>query len=122
MLDAVLAYGCPHGSLCQELEKLGPDAPLAKAAARLMEVYISWVEAQFRALGAGPRARDRAIDLVASFQGAMLLGHTFRSATLLEQALRRLERGLGGPVAGGGSGRTTTGASASPRPASRRKR
>src|ERR1700761_4245558 len=48
-MDAILAYGCPHGSLCQELEKLGPGSPLAKAGARLMEVYVSWGEAQFRA-------------------------------------------------------------------------
>jgi AcrR family transcriptional regulator len=27
----VIQFGCPHGSLCQELEKLVADAPLAKA-------------------------------------------------------------------------------------------
>jgi TetR/AcrR family transcriptional repressor of nem operon len=97
MMDAVLAYGCPHGSLCQEIEKLGPGSPLAQAGARLMELYVVWVEAQFRTLGAGARARDRAIDLMASLQGAMLLGHTFRSADLLDQSLRRLERGLDRP-------------------------
>src|SRR5579862_8927716 len=25
----LVRFGCPHGSLCQELEKLGPNAPLA---------------------------------------------------------------------------------------------
>jgi TetR/AcrR family transcriptional repressor of nem operon len=93
-LDAILAYGCPHGSLCQELEKLGPGSPLAKAAERLMALYLSWTESQLRALGLGPRARSHAIDLIASLQGAMLLGHTFRSRTLLEQTLRRLQHGL----------------------------
>jgi AcrR family transcriptional regulator len=28
--DVVIRFGCPYGSLCQELEKLGRDAPLAK--------------------------------------------------------------------------------------------
>src|SRR5271170_269860 len=68
--DSVIQFGCPHGSLCQELEKLGPDAPLAKAGARLLGVYIEWVEEQFRALGFGRReARALAADLVAAVQG-----------------------------------------------------
>lgn len=121
-MDAVLAYGCPHGSLCQELEKLGPGSPLAKAGARLMEIYVSWAEAQFHALGAGARARDRAIDLVASLQGAMLLGHTFRSPALLEQSLRRLERGLDRPAAGPASDHPKTTASTQPRRTARKKR
>ena len=120
-MDAVLAYGCPHGSLCQELEKLGPGSPLAQAGARLMEIYVGWAEAQFRALGAGARARDRAIDLVASLQGAMLLGHTFRSPTLLEQSLRRLERGVDRAAAGVGSDSPKMKASASPGRTVRRK-
>jgi AcrR family transcriptional regulator len=101
-IDTVLAYGCPHGSLCQELEKLGPTSPLAQAGARLMEVYVGWAEAQFAALGAGPSARDHALDLVASLQGAMLLANTFRSPTTFERSLQRLERSLENfePVAG----------------------
>src|SRR5271170_8038749 len=68
--DSVIQFGCPHGSLCQELEKLGPDAPLAKAAERLLAVYIEWAEEQFRALGFGRReARALAADLVAAVQG-----------------------------------------------------
>lgn len=119
-MDAVMAYGCPHGSLCQELEKLGPDSPLAKAGARLMEIYVAWAEAQFRVLGAGAGARARAVDLVAALQGAMLLGHTFRSADLLEQALRRLERGLDRPMAGTRTAEPKTKAPAQPRPTRRR--
>jgi TetR/AcrR family transcriptional regulator, transcriptional repressor for nem operon len=120
-MDAVLAYGCPHGSLCQELEKLGAGSPLAKAGARLMEIYVAWAEAQFRALGAGARARDRAVDLVAALQGAMLLAHTFRSAELLEASLRRLERGLDRPLAETRSRETKTTAPAQPRPTRRKK-
>lgn len=120
-MEAVLAYGCPHGSLCQELEKLGPGSPLAKAGARLMEIYVAWAEAQFRALGAGARARGRAVDLIAALQGAMLLGHTFRSAELLEQSLRRLERGLDLPLPGARSREPKTQAPTQPRPTRRKK-
>jgi AcrR family transcriptional regulator len=93
--DSVIQFGCPHGSLCQELEKLGPDAPLAKAAARLLSVYIDWAEEQFRALGRDRReARALATELVAAIQGTMLIAHTMRSRELLAQQLRRVERWL----------------------------
>jgi AcrR family transcriptional regulator len=92
--DGVIQFGCPHGSLCQELEKLGPDAPLAKAGARLLAIYIDWAEAQFRALGAGRESRSLAIDLVASVQGTMLLAHTMRSRDLLSRHIRRIQRNL----------------------------
>src|SRR5260370_7727665 len=38
--DRVIQFGCPHGSLCQELEKLGSDAPLAKPAPPLLAAYL----------------------------------------------------------------------------------
>ncbi len=37
----------------EELEKLGPDAPLAKAGARLLAAYIDWAEKQSAALAPG---------------------------------------------------------------------
>jgi AcrR family transcriptional regulator len=93
--DSVIQFGCPHGSLCQELEKLGPDAPLAKAAGRLLAVYIEWAEEQICALGYGRReSRALATDLVAAVQGTMLIAHTMRSHELLAQQLRRVERWL----------------------------
>jgi AcrR family transcriptional regulator len=93
--DRIVKFGCPHGSLCQELEKLEPDAPLAKAAARLLTLYIDWAEEQFVELGFGKRrARAHAADLLASLQGTMLVAHTMRSQELLAQQLRRVERGL----------------------------
>jgi AcrR family transcriptional regulator len=93
--DTIVRFGCPHGSLCQELEKLEPDAPLAKAAARLLTVYIDWAEEQFVELGFGQRrARAHASDLLAGLQGTMLVAHTMRSQELLAQQLRRVERGI----------------------------
>jgi AcrR family transcriptional regulator len=97
MTDRVIQFGCPHGSLCQELEKLGPDAPLARAGARLLAVYIDWSDAQFRALGCDKReSHALATDLVASVQGTMLLANTLRSSALLAAQLRRVERWLDG--------------------------
>jgi hypothetical protein len=95
--DRIIQFGCPHGSLCQELEKLGEDAPLARAGARLLAVYIDWTDSQFRALGCAKReARGLATDLVASVQGTMLLANTLRSSALLAAQLRRVEHWLDG--------------------------
>ena len=90
--DSVIEFGCPHGSLCQELEKLGPRAPLAKASARLMAVYVDWAAEQFRALGHRTDARELASELVAAVQGTLLLAHTLRSRAFLVKQLGRVER------------------------------
>jgi TetR/AcrR family transcriptional repressor of nem operon len=93
--DRVIQFGCPHGSLCQELEKLGAKTRLAKAGTRLMTVYIDWAEEQLRAHGIPNReARALAIDLIAAVQGAMLLANAMRSKELLASQLRRVERWL----------------------------
>jgi AcrR family transcriptional regulator len=97
--DTVIQFGCPHGSLCQELEKLGPDAPLARAGQRLLAAYLEWSEHQFRAHGIGPRAaRGLASDLVGAVQGAMLLANTMRSKERLTHQLRRVEKWLDGAL------------------------
>ncbi len=57
----------PHGSLCQEREKLGDDTVLAKAGARQLGVYIDWASKQLHEHGLPPRqARALATDLVAT--------------------------------------------------------
>ena len=89
-LEHVLArYGCPHGSLCQELDK--EDDQLANVAAQIFQVYLDWTETQFRLLGKDEQAaRDLAIDLISSLQGTYVLTSSFRSPELLERKLQRL--------------------------------
>ena len=83
-------YGCPHGSLCQELDK--EDSQLAHVAAQIFQVYLDWAERQFLLLGkAEQEARDLAIDLISSLQGTYVLTASFRSPELLERKLQRLE-------------------------------
>jgi TetR/AcrR family transcriptional regulator, transcriptional repressor for nem operon len=85
----VAQHGCPHGSLCSELDKR--DDGLDRAAAKLLELSVDWAEQQFRQIGRRD-ARDLAIALVAAFQGAALLTNTFREPELLTRQSRRLER------------------------------
>ncbi len=90
--ESVLArYGCPHGSLCQELDK--EENQLASVAARIFEVYLDWTGTQFRLLGKDEQeARDLAVDLISSLQGMYILTNSFRSPELLERKLQRLEK------------------------------
>jgi TetR/AcrR family transcriptional regulator, transcriptional repressor for nem operon len=89
MGELAAQHGCPHGSLCSELDKR--DDGLDRAAARLLELSVDWAEKQFRQIGRRD-ARDLAIALVAAFQGAALLTNTFREPELLARESRRLER------------------------------
>ena len=83
-------YGCPHGSLCQELDK--EESQLADMAAQIFQVYLDWAETQFLLLGKNePEAGDLAIDLISSLQGTYVLTASFRSPELLERKLQQLE-------------------------------
>ncbi len=92
--DVILQYGCPYGTLCQELEK--GDDPLASVATRLLRRYLEWVEAQIRLLGQGDRAADLAVELLAAQQGTLLLAHTLRSPELLQRQTERIAAWIDG--------------------------
>jgi TetR/AcrR family transcriptional repressor of nem operon len=82
-------YGCPHGTLCSELDKRNDD--VASFAGRLMQMPIDWAEEQFRALGRRD-ARDLAVALIAAYQGISLLTNTLRDPELMAREARRLQR------------------------------
>jgi len=82
-------YGCPYGSLSQELNK--EDGQPATTAALLLQAYLDWAATQFRLLGKNEEeAKDFAMDLISSLQGTFLLTNSFRSPELLERKLQRL--------------------------------
>jgi AcrR family transcriptional regulator len=87
--EVIALYGCPHGSLCSELDKrpATPDFALAE----LMRVPVGWAEEQFRALGRRD-AHDLAISLISAYEGSALLANTFRDPSILVREARRLNR------------------------------
>jgi AcrR family transcriptional regulator len=89
--DEVARYGCPHGSLCQELAKR--DDGLEARAAKLMALTIDWAEEQFRLLGRRD-ARDLAVGLMATIQGAALLSSSLRDPDIMSRQARRLARSI----------------------------
>ena len=84
--DLIARYGCPHGSLCQELAKRADGAP---AAAELMREPVEWAQRQFAAMGR-PDARDLAIQVLARYQGTALLTSAYREPALMEAEARRV--------------------------------
>ena len=87
--ELVSRYGCPHGSLCSELDKR--EGGLGEGCVTLLSLPIDWAERQFRELGHRD-ARDLAVALIASYQGIALLTNTFRDPELMTREARRLER------------------------------
>jgi AcrR family transcriptional regulator len=91
MRDAVARHGCPMGTLCAELDK--DDGGRDREAAAIMGLIIDWAESQYRQLGRND-ARDLAVALFASIQGAALLANTLRDPTILTRQGRLLERSI----------------------------
>jgi AcrR family transcriptional regulator len=87
--DVIAQFGCPHGTLCSELEKTGRGDD--HGAARLLEIPIAWAEEQFRSMGRRD-ARDLAVEFIASYQGTAVLTQALREPALMSREGRRLER------------------------------
>ena len=84
--DQIARYGCPHGTLCLELDKRADASDLA---ARLMREPVDWAQRQFAALGC-PDADALAIEVIARYQGAALLSSTFRDPALMTREAARV--------------------------------
>jgi TetR/AcrR family transcriptional regulator, transcriptional repressor for nem operon len=82
-------WGCPHGTLCTELDKRGGD--LAEAAGKLMRLRVDWTTDQFRQMGRKDAA-NLAITLNAGIQGATQLANAYHDPDVLTGQARHLQR------------------------------
>jgi TetR/AcrR family transcriptional regulator, transcriptional repressor for nem operon len=87
--DMVETQGCPLGTLSVELSDHGEG--LDRQAAKLFTELIDWSEEQFKEIGVRD-AREHALTLISSVQGAALLSNAFRDSEILVGQVRRLER------------------------------
>jgi len=92
--EAVLSWGCPLGSLSIELGRLRPEQGVATR--RILDLYVTWAEERFRALGHGERARALATHLLAMVQGAAVLGSAYGEADLLVRERQQIHNWLQG--------------------------
>jgi TetR/AcrR family transcriptional repressor of nem operon len=89
MAEQVARYGCPHGTMCQELAKR--DGGHDRRAAKLMALTVDWAEEQFRLMGMSD-ARDLAVGLIAAIQGTALLTSSFHDPEIMIRQAHRLAR------------------------------
>ena len=87
--DLVAAQGCPLGTLSVEVSDHGEG--LDGQAMKLFSALIDWSEDQFRELGCRG-AREHALTLLSTVQGAALLSSTFHDSEILVSQVHRLER------------------------------
>ena len=87
MRGDISRYGCPIGSLCQELNK--EDTTLGDKAETLLGQSLNWIATQFKAMGERD-ATKLAEHLLATMQGASLLANTFGKASIVKDEAQRL--------------------------------
>ena len=80
--------GCPIGTLCSELHKLG--GPLAHQASGIFNELLAWLATQFRALGKGEESEDLAVHLLSAVEGATLLTQSFHTPAYIEREAEQL--------------------------------
>lgn len=85
-------YGCPVGTLCGELAKLGHAAQ--DEANQLFTLFRTWLRRQFENLGRKEEADELAMHLLAFSQGVATLAGAFQDEKFIRQEVRRLNEWL----------------------------
>ena len=89
--DALVKYGCPIGSLCQELDKTGES--FAEDINALVRTNLEWVTQQFTELNLD-NARSLAIEFVSNIQGATLIANSLNDKSIILDRLAGIRKQL----------------------------
>jgi TetR/AcrR family transcriptional repressor of nem operon len=81
-------YGCPVGSLCTELAKLGHSAQ--PGANELFTVFRTWLRRQFTLLGREADADALAMHLLARSQGVATLSNAFHDENFIRHEVEQM--------------------------------
>jgi TetR/AcrR family transcriptional repressor of nem operon len=87
-------YGCPVGTLCTELAKLGHAAQ--GEANKLFTLFRTWLRRQFTLLGRKADADLLAMHLLARSQGVATLANAFHDEKFIRQEVQLLDDWLSG--------------------------
>ncbi|WP_169570300.1 TetR/AcrR family transcriptional regulator [Sneathiella limimaris] len=85
----IMLYGCPIGTLSTELAKL--DHPGASDANRLFDLFRTWLERQFQALGCGGESNHHAMHILMRSQGIATLANAFKDEAFVRAEVTALE-------------------------------
>ena len=92
MKDEIAKYGCPMGSLCQELDK--ERQPISKEADGLLQWHLRWVTDQFREMGQ-ENPDQLGIQMVSTEQGISIIGKALNDPEVIEAELLRVKSWIG---------------------------
>jgi TetR/AcrR family transcriptional repressor of nem operon len=84
----IKCYGCPVGTLCTELAKLG-HASQAEAS-ELFTLFRTWLRRQFTLLGRAADADALAMHLLARSQGVATLANAFHDEKFIRQEVKQM--------------------------------
>ncbi len=87
MKDEVAKYGCPMGSMCQELDKERP--PVASEADELMNWVLKWITRQFKEMGQ-KEADEFGLQLMTAIQGCGVVANALKDPKIVEVEMARL--------------------------------
>ena len=79
----IMAFGCPVGTLSAELAKM--DHVARDRANDIFGMFKDWLTGQFKAIGAGRHAEDRALHVLAWSQGVASLATAFRDEAFIRK-------------------------------------
>jgi len=88
MKDEIAKYGCPIGSMCQELDKERP--PVAREADGLMNWVLKWITRQFKEMGQEP-ADKFGLQLMTAIQGCGVVANALKDPKVVEVEMARLK-------------------------------
>jgi AcrR family transcriptional regulator len=101
--DKIRRFGCPVGTLCTELAKVGH--PAQGDAGKLFTLFRVWLRRQFEEVGCGSDADDLAMHLLARSQGIATLASAFRDEAFIRHEAGVLSAWLDEVVDAAASGR-----------------
>ena len=84
----IMRYGCPVGTLCMELARLGHAT--RTRANEIMDLFRRWLIRQFREMGGVIAADDAALHLLGRSQGVATLASTFHDEQYVEREVRAM--------------------------------
>jgi AcrR family transcriptional regulator len=88
----IMAYGCPVGTLCNELAKI--DHGARDDATRLFTLFRDWLSRQFAALGCETDGDALALHLLMRSQGVATLAAAFRDDEFIRREVADMEAWL----------------------------
>jgi len=88
----IMLYGCPVGTLCNELAKL--DHVAQDDANRIFALFRDWLARKFVLLGRSQDADALAMHLLVLAQGVATMANAFRDETFLRREVQRMEQWL----------------------------